>query len=132
MVDVLLLLSKILPWPHGAPRFAFKIQLLSSLDTQVHVFCHRFLMASSESFAGPIPLGASRWLGGKESACQCRRHGFDPWAGKILWRRAWQPTPVFLPEKSHGQRSLVGYRPWGHRVRHDRATKQQLGFPLHK
>ena len=44
----------------------------------------------------------------------CRRqgrHGFDPWGGKISWRRKWQPTPVFLPGKSHGQRSLVRYRP---------------------
>ena len=39
--------------------------------------------------------------------------GFDPWVGKIPWRRAWQPTPVFLPEKSHGQKSLAGYSPWG-------------------
>ena len=46
---------------------------------------------------------------------QCRRHGFDPWVGKIPWRRAWQPTPVFLPEESHGQRSLVGYSPRGHK-----------------
>ena len=49
---------------------------------------------------------------GKEPACQCRRckrQGFNPWAGKILWRRAWQPTPVFLPGESHGQRSLAGY-----------------------
>ena len=38
---------------------------------------------------------------------------FDPCVGKIPWRRAWQPTPVFLPGKSHGQRSLVGYSPWG-------------------
>ena len=38
----------------------------------------------------------------------------DPWVGKIPWRRTWQPTPVLLPEKSHGQRSLVGYSPWGH------------------
>ena len=38
-----------------------------------------------------------RWLNGKESACQCRRYGFDPWVGKIPWRRAWQPTPEFLP-----------------------------------
>ena len=45
----------------------------------------------------------------KESACQSRRQGFDPWVEKIPWRRKWQPTPVFLPEKSHGQRSLVGY-----------------------
>ena len=41
--------------------------------------------------------------------------GFDPWVRKIPWRRAWQPTPVFLPEESHGQRSLAGYSPWGHK-----------------
>ena len=40
---------------------------------------------------------------------------FDPWAGKISWRRAWQPTPVFLPGESHGQKSLRGYSPWGHK-----------------
>ena len=44
---------------------------------------------------------------------QCRRSVFDPWVGKIPWRRKWQPTPIFLPEKVHGQRSLVGYNPWG-------------------
>ena len=44
---------------------------------------------------------------------QCRRSRFDPCIGKIPWRRKWQPTPVFLPGESHGQRSLVGYRPWG-------------------
>ena len=49
----------------------------------------------------------------KNLACRCRRHGFDPWVGRISWRRIWQPTPVFLPGKSHGQRSLVGYSPWG-------------------
>ena len=37
----------------------------------------------------------------------------DPWVGKIRWRREWQPTPVFLPGEFHGQRSLVGYSPWG-------------------
>jgi len=58
--------------------------------------------------------GLPRQLSGKESTCQCRRHkrhGFDPWVGKILWRRAWQLTPVFLPGESHGQRRLVGYSP---------------------
>ena len=40
---------------------------------------------------------------------------FDPWVGKIPWRRVWQPTPVFLPGESHGQRSLEGYIPWGHK-----------------
>ena len=59
---------------------------------------------------------------------QCRRgkrYVFDPWVGKILWRRKWQPIPVFLPGKSHRQRSLVGCSPWDcKRVRHDLATKQ--------
>jgi len=49
------------------------------------------------------------------SACQCRRHGLNPWVRKIPWRRNWQPTPVFLSGKFHGQRSLVGYSPWGHK-----------------
>ena len=60
--------------------------------------------------------GLPRWFSGKETACQCRRHkrhGFDPWVRKIPWRRKWQPTPVFLPGKPHGQRSLAGYSPWG-------------------
>ena len=48
-----------------------------------------------------------------------RRCRFDPWVGKILWRRKWQSTPVFLPGKSHRQRSLAGYDPEGQRVRHD-------------
>ena len=63
---------------------------------------------------------------GKEPVCQCRRHkryGFNPWVRKTPWRRKWQLTPVFLPGKSHGQKSLVGYSPWGCRVRHDLATK---------
>ena len=61
-----------------------------------------------------FPRGAS----GKEPACQCRRlkrHGFDPWVGKIPWRRQWQPTPVSLPGESHGQRRLVGHSPQGHK-----------------
>ena len=48
---------------------------------------------------------------GKESVCQCRRQGFNPWVGKIPWRRKWQPTAVFLPGESHGQRSLEGCSP---------------------
>ena len=48
---------------------------------------------------------------GEKSTCQCRRCEFDPWVGKIPWRRKLQPTPVFLPGKFHGQRSLVGYSP---------------------
>ena len=56
-------------------------------------------------------LGLPWWLSGKESACQCKRPGFDPWVRKIFWRRKWQPTPVSLPGKSHGQSRLVGYSP---------------------
>ena len=58
------------------------------------------------------------WLSGKASTCQCRRCkgcGFDPWVRKIPWSKKWQPTPVFLPGKFHGQRSLSGYSPWGHK-----------------
>ena len=61
-----------------------------------------------------FPGGAS----GKEPACQCRRHRrcrFHLWIQKIPWRRAWQPTPVFLPGESHGQRSVAGYSPQGRR-----------------
>ena len=53
---------------------------------------------------------------GKEPACHCRKHimrlEFNPWVRKIPWRRARQPTPVFLCGESHGQRSLAGYNLW--------------------
>ena len=62
-----------------------------------------------------IFYGLPRWLSGKESACQCRRCGFGAWLGKIPWRRKWQPIPVLLPGKSHGQRNLACYSPWGHK-----------------
>ena len=65
------------------------------------------------------------WLGGKEPTCEYRRHRFDPWVRNILWKGKWQPTAVFLSGKPHGQRSLEGYSPWGHkRVRYNLATKQ--------
>ena len=63
-------------------------------------------------------LGLPRWLRIKESVGQGRTHrrlGFDPWEGKVPWRRKGQPTPVFLPGKFHGQRSLVGHSPWGYK-----------------
>ena len=52
---------------------------------------------------------------GKSICLQCRRPGFNPWVWKIPWRRNWQPTPVLLPRKSHGWRSLAGYSQWGHK-----------------
>ena len=58
-------------------------------------------------------------------SCQCRRLRFKTWVRKIPGRRNWQPTPLFLPRESHGQRSLVDCSPWGcKRIRHDLATKQ--------
>ena len=57
--------------------------------------------------------GLPWWLRRKESACQCMRHGFHSWVGKTPWRRAWKPSPVFLPGESHGQRNLAGYSPQG-------------------
>ena len=75
-----------------------------------------------ESFSRPHEwasqvTGSPGGAGGKEPACQCRspkRCWFNPWVGKIPRRRAC-PTPVFLPRESHGQRSLVGYSPRGHK-----------------
>ena len=75
----------------------------SSLD--LHSPTHR------PSIVSEFPGGAS----GKEPTCQCRRRRFDTWSGKIPWKRKWQPIPVFLLGESLGQRSLVGYSPWGHK-----------------
>ena len=58
---------------------------------------------------------------------QQRRPRFDPWVRKILWRRKWQPTPVFFPGKSHGGRNLVGYSPWGCK---ESDTTERLHFPF--
>ena len=63
--------------------------------------------------------GLTKWLSDKESICLCRRCQFNPWVGKILWKRKWQPTPVFLPGKSHKQRSLERLQSMGsQRVSH--------------
>ena len=64
----------------------------------------------------PSDSGLPRWLSGKDPNCQrtiSRRRGFNSWVGKILRRKKWLPTPVFLPGESHGQRNLAGYSPWG-------------------
>ena len=66
-------------------------------------------------------LGLPRWCKGKESTYQCvrcRRQRLDPWVRKIPWRRKWQPTPVFLSGKFHGQRSLVGHSPGSRKELH--------------
>ena len=60
-----------------------------------------------------FPPGLLVGSSSKEFACKSRRHRFDPWVGNISWKRKWHPTPVFLPEEFHGQRSLVGCSPCG-------------------
>ena len=72
----------------------------------VCLFC-KFLHLDCD--AEVFPFGSD----GKESACNMGDRGLIPWVGKIPWRRARQPTLVFLPGESHGQRTLAGYRPWG-------------------
>ena len=75
---------------------------------------------------------------GLENSMDCTVHGVAKSQTRLrnfhfrtsIWRRKWQPVPVFLPRKAHGQRRLVGYSPWGHkRVRHDLETKQQKSQP---
>ena len=80
---------------------SFRTVLLQHLSIFYYYYCLVYL-----------PGGTSD----KESAYQCRQivgAESDPWMGNIPWRRKWQPTPVFLPEKFHGQRSLAGQSPWG-------------------
>ena len=59
--------------------------------------------------------GLPWWFSGEKPAFQYKRCGLKPWVGKIPWRRKWQPSPVFLPGESHGQRSLAGYSSLGHK-----------------
>ena len=102
------------PWP--------ALAISASMVTGPSFFCESVSSQGFSSLCLFVSLCVSFVLqqsfpgstSGKESACPCRRHkrrGFRPWVGKIPWRRAWQPTPVFLPAESHGQRSLAGYHP---------------------
>ena len=80
----------------------------------IFIDCNVFAWYEDNTGLGASQVGTSC----KESTCQCRRHKrhrLQPWVGKIPWRRAWQPTPVFLPLEFHGQRSLAGYNSWGHK-----------------
>ena len=83
------------------------LQIHPKSDYSLRLHCY----APSLSCPLLLPLGLPWWLSGKESAYQCRKCRFNPWVRKISWRK-WQPTPVFLSGKSHGQSSLVGYSPW--------------------
>ena len=99
-------------WPHSSmpaplPQYPAHIQTQTSMQLLTNHSLKFFL-----KYLWGFPCGSS----GKESTSQCRSHqrcGFDPWVGKMPWRRKQQATPVFLPGKACGQRSLVVYSPWG-------------------
>ena len=91
------------------PRYLWNLYFRNTVD--IAKLESRFIVSH-------FPGGTS----GKGSASQYRRHrrsGFDPWVRKIPWRREWQPTPVFLPGKFHGRKSLAGFSPWCRRVKRD-------------
>ena len=77
----------------------------------MYVYTHIYKQLDKKYVYILLCLGLPMWLSGKESTCQCRRCGFNPWVKNIPWRRKWQPTPVFLPGKSHRQRGLAGKSP---------------------
>ena len=113
----------------------FLLEPLCFLYWQGRASCLRCIFPNC-GHVGPLPLGV-RWPSSRatiflkvflspskgnlgslvaqmvKNSLQCRRPGFDSLVGRITWRREWQPTPVFLPGKSHGQRSLMGFSPWG-------------------
>ena len=108
--------QRIISHSHGTESIPGPSNWYKSLSTRLQILftCHHFLHYKAlwvgEWVGGWIPS----WLIGKEYAWQRRRREFIPWAGKDPWRRAWQPTPGFLPGESHGQRSLADYGLWGH------------------
>ena len=124
----LLLLFVFCPYPALPPRFPLPSSARLFYAVPSHDLCSPGREVFALSFINMLPtIGSFRncsWIpfslgtSGKEPACQCRRLKkcrFDPWVRKIPWKRARQSTPVLLPGESHGQRSLAGYSPRGHK-----------------
>ena len=100
-------LSKIPPsvtytsaWPFHGPHST----MCNQHANRSHFYCEKSWIRITKG-------GAS----GKEPVCQCRRREFDPWVGKVPWRKRWQPTPEILPGKFHGWRSLADYSVQSHK-----------------
>ena len=96
--------------PGGLPEL-WRVVMALSTSTRSALTCFGMLLLAEGSGGGGG--GTSLVAQVVKNHLQYRRPGFDPWVGKIPWRREWQPTPVFLPGESHGQGSLVGKSPWG-------------------
>ena len=113
--DTFVTIDKLMVTYHNHSKFIIYIMVYyMGLEKCVMTYIHHkvsyrvflLLLKSSQSFPG----GSA----GKEGHLQCKRPGFDPWVGKIPWRREWLPTAGFWPGEFHGQ-----YSPCGHRVGHD-------------
>ena len=92
--------------------------LFNMLSRLVKTFLPRrkhLLISWLQSPSAVIPIADIYFITHKGVCLQCRRPRFNPWVGKIPWRKKWQLTPVSLPGESHGQRSLSGCSPWGHK-----------------
>ena len=112
-------------------KFILTVSLWWRMECYICVNClHLYSQGVSNYFWGTIKQnGLPRWClvvkSPPASAGRCKSLGFDPWVGKIFWRRAWQPTLVLLPRESHGQRSLAGCSPQGHIENMTEEAKQQ-------
>ena len=107
-----------LPKPLMKPATLLKQLLLTPLSAAANQLRHLEILQLCLISVGLMGTHYSSGPSGKEPSCQCRgrkRHRFHPWGRKIPWRRKWQPTPVFLPGESHGQRSPVGCRLYSNR-----------------
>ena len=104
-------------WLSGSVLFSWVCVLVLS---HVHLFATPWTVACqsplsmklpSQEYCSGLPFLSGLHCGshGKEFCLQCRRPRYDPWVGKIPWRREWQPIPVFLPGKSRGPRNQAGY-----------------------
>ena len=123
------------------PLFLYFCSLLTVILTFSVVCFLRWYCGIRTSWRNRIPesnadLGFPVGTSGKVPACQCKRyksHEFDPWIGKMHWRRKWQPTPLFLSGNSHEQRSLAGCSLWGPKtVEYDLASEIQQQVFYHQ
>ena len=126
----------------GKGQFSFQSQRRAvpknaQTTIQLHSFCMLKRLCSKFFKLGFSSTWTKNFQMYKQRICQWRRHRrweFDSWVGKIPWRRKWQPTPVFLPGKFHGQRSLVDHSPWGHKesdmteATEHKGTRDQIAF----
>ena len=126
-------------WSVCPTRLCLCFILASSYLTPTHTVCmHSYIypplwidqgdFRKNYTYTYIYICGLPLWLRQERVHLQCKRHMFSPRVGKIPWRREWPPNPVFLPGKSHGQRSLGGYSPWRCK---ELDTTEQLTLSFH-